>query len=509
MNRHATTRPAAGRESPAVRFRGIGKAFPGVRALDGVTLDIARGSCHALVGENGAGKSTLGKILAGIYVPDEGTLEVAGRPVRFRAPRDALQAGIGMVHQELLFCENLTVAENLCLGRFPARGPLLDRGRMTELARQWLSELNARIDPGATVGSLPISQQQLLQIATAVSHGAEILVFDEPTSSLSQQETGDLFKLILSLKQRGVTMIYISHRLAEVFEVADAVTVLRDGEVVSTRPVDGIDEDELVRLMIGRSLEAYYPGHLEADPGEELLRVDGLSSPGRFHDVSFALRAGEVLGLAGLVGAGRTEVAEAIFGLDPAATGDILIRGRTVRVRSPHEAMRRGLGLIPEDRKRHGLVLTMSAKDNISLPTVDRLSRGGWILPAEERRLARTYFDRLGVRPPNVFAPSAALSGGNQQKLVIARWMAAQCCILLVDEPTRGVDVGAKAEIHALIDQLANAGAGVLLVSSDLPEIINLATRVVVLREGRVVGEVARSEATQARLVRMMAGLPE
>jgi ABC-type sugar transport system ATPase subunit len=412
-----------------------------------------------------------------------------------------------MVHQELLFCENLTVAENLCLGDLPSRGPFVSRGRMVARARQHLAEINADIDPTTTLGALPISRQQLVQIAAAVARGARILVFDEPTSSLSQRETEHLFELITRLRQRGVTMIYISHRLHEIFRIADAVTVLRDGEVVATRPVSEYNEDRLVRQMIGRPLEQYFPVHLAARPGEELLRVEGLSSPGRFQDVSFCLRSGEILGLAGLVGAGRTEIAEAIFGLDPHATGRVLIRAAPIRVTHPARAMGGGVGLIPEDRKRYGLVLSMNARENISLPSLRRLSRFGWIRLEAEKQLARRYFERLDVRAPRIDADTGGLSGGNQQKLVIARWMAAECSILLVDEPTRGVDVRAKAEIHGLIDSLAHSGAGVLLISSELPEIINLSTRILVIRNGRISGEVARSEADQDRLLRLMAGV--
>jgi ABC-type sugar transport system ATPase subunit len=492
---------------PIVRFRNIGKRFPGVRALRHVDLDVAKGACHALVGENGAGKSTLGKILAGIYSPDEGVLEVGGATVRFRDARAAGAAGIGMVHQELLFCENLTVAENLCLGRLPSRGPFLARRRMRELAVAWLADMETVIDPDTRVGDLAISQQQLVQIAAAVARGARILVFDEPTSSLSQPECRRLFDLIARLKRQGVTILYVSHRLEEVFAIADHVTVLRDGHVVETRPTDGFDEAGLVELMIGRPLSAYFPAHLEQEPGEELLRVEGLSSPGRFRDISFSIRAGEILGVAGLVGAGRTELAEAIFGLDRSASGRIFVQGRPLRLGDVRAAMRRGLGLVPEDRKRHGLVLSMNARENISLPILERMSRLGWVRRGREQQLAREYVNRLRVRAPGIDAPAAGLSGGNQQKLVIARWMAAECGILIVDEPTRGVDVGAKAEIHGLVDSLAGSGAGVLLISSELPEVIHLSTRIMVLRGGRMTGMIDRAGASQEALMRLMAGL--
>ena len=490
-----------------ISIRGLRKSFPGVQALRDVSLDIRRGACHALMGENGAGKSTLGKILAGLYTADAGDIRVDGRLMRFRNPAEAVRAGIGMVHQELLFCENLTVAENLCLGSLPRRGGFLSRSAMVARARQYLATLAADVDPLATVGELSISQQQLVQIAAAVGFGAKILIFDEPTSSLSQPEAEQLFTLMARLREQGVTLIYVSHRMAEIFRVCDAVTVLRDGEVVATRSVAECDENSLVKLMIGRTLDVYFPAHLKRAPAEELLRVEALASPGRFQDVSFTLRAGEVLGLAGLVGAGRTEIAEALFGLDPHVTGQVFLRGQPIRLSSAHNAMTHGFGLVPEDRKRHGLVLSMNARENISLPLLERLRRWGRVDAAAERRLAQNYFDRLRICAPGLETPAVSLSGGNQQKLVIARWLAADCRVLLVDEPTRGVDVGAKAEIHALIDQLAESGAAVLLISSELPEILHLSTRVLVLRHGRIAGEVPRADATQETLMRLMAGV--
>lgn len=416
-------------------------------------------------------------------------------------------AGVGMVHQELLFCENLTVAENLCLGQLPRRGPFVSQLILRERARVWLDAIQAKIEVDRPVGGLPVSQQQLVQIAAAVARGARVLVFDEPTSSLSQAESEHLFALIAKLKRQGVTSIYVSHRLEEIFRLCDAITVLRDGQVVATKPASEVTPDSLVQLMIGRALDACFPAHPHGERSRELLRVENLSSPGRFENVSFSLRAGEVLGLAGLVGAGRTELTEALFGLDPRATGRVLYRGERVRIRNPREALRLGIGLVPEDRKRHGLVLSMRARENISLPILNRLARFGWVRSARERSIAKDYFERLRVRATGIDAPSNGLSGGNQQKLVIARWLAAACKVLIVDEPTRGVDVGAKAEIHALIDGLARDGNAVLLVSSELPEIIHLSTRILVLRAGRIVGEVKREEANQDSLMRMMAGI--
>jgi ribose transport system ATP-binding protein len=501
-------RTPAGRPSPpAVEFDGVTKRFPGVVALQDVSFSIAAGACHALCGENGAGKSTLGKLLAGLYRVDAGVLRVFGEPVQFAGPQAALAAGIGMVHQELLFCDNLSVAENLCLATLPSRRGLLSRVEMVRRAQHMLAAIDAPLDVHRAVGELTAGQQQMLQIAGAVGRGARIIVFDEPTSSLSQHEALKLYELLGRLRAQGVTAIYVSHRMEEIFRLCDTVTVLRDGRHVATQPTASLDERTLVQMMIGRSLEEYFPKHVNTAAGAELLRVEHLSSPGRFTDVSFTVNAGEVVGFAGLVGAGRSEVAHALFGLDRGATGTIAVRGRPVAMTGIETAMRNGIGLVPEDRKRQGLVLPMPAGSNTSLVILKQLARWTFIKRHEERSLARRYFDRLRVRAPGPETITAGLSGGNQQKIVLAKWLAAQCDILILDEPTRGVDVGAKAEIHALIDELAASGKAVILISSELPEILHLSTRIVVLREGRVTGELPRGQATQYALMRLMAGL--
>jgi ABC-type sugar transport system ATPase subunit len=494
-------------ETAAIEFDGVTKRFPGVVALEDVSVTIAAGSCHALCGENGAGKSTLGKILAGLYRVDAGRLRVFGREVHFTGPEAALAAGIGMVHQELLFCENLSVAENLCLGTLPSRRGFLSTADMVRRAQQMLAAIDAPLDVRRTVGELTAGQQQMLQIASAVGRGARIIVFDEPTSSLSQHEAVKLYELLDRLRAQGVTAIYVSHRMEEIFRLCDTVTVLRDGRHVATQPTASLDERALVQMMIGRALEEYFPQHVKAPPGAELLRVDGLSSPGKFADVSFAVKAGEVVGFAGLVGAGRSEVAQAVFGLDPRATGRISVRGRPVTIAGIGGAMRHGIGLVPEDRKRQGLVLPMSAGGNTSLVILRELARLSFIRRQAERSLVQSYFQRLRVRAPGPETTTAGLSGGNQQKIVLAKWLAARCDILILDEPTRGVDVGAKAEIHALIDELAASGKAVILISSELPEILHLSTRIIVLREGRLAGELSRADATQYALMRLMAGL--
>ena len=491
----------------AVRFEGITRRFPGVVALDDVSFEVEAGSCHAVCGENGAGKSTLGKILAGIQRPDAGRLLIDGREVSFGSPREAHEAGVAMVHQELAFCENMTVAENLSLGQIPSRWTFVNRSALRRRASEMLAAVGATIDPTRQMDTLSVAEQQLVQIAAAVGSGARVIIFDEPTSSLSEGEAERLYTLLADLKERGVTVIYVSHRMPEIFRLCGSVTVLRDGRHVSTQSIDSLDEGELVRLMIGRQLEQYFPEHVQVTPREELLRVERLSRPGRFHDVSFSLRAGEVLGFAGLVGAGRSELAQAIFGLDQDVTGAVYVRGRVARIRNPRDAMALGLGFVPEDRKRQGLVLQMRARENTTLPTLESLARFGWVQRSAERAVAQSYIDRLRVRTHSMDATTAGLSGGNQQKLVLAKWLAAKSDILILDEPTRGVDVGAKAEIHAWIDRLASEGAAILLISSELPELLNLSTRLLVLRAGRMVGEVAREEATQDGLLRLMAGL--
>ena len=499
----------SGAVAPAVRFEHITKRFPGVLALHDVSVDIAAGSCHALCGENGAGKSTLGKILAGIHAQDEGRILVHGREVRITSPRDALAAGVGMVHQELAFCENMSVAENLCLSSLPAKRGFVDRDAMVERANAMLEEIGTRLDVRKPLGTLSIAQQQMVQIASAVGSGARILVFDEPTSSLSQGEADRLYDLVGRLTQRGVACIYVSHRMPEVFRLCDTVTVLRDGQHVGTRPTSELTERDLVQMMIGRPLAAYFPRRAngEAHAHPERLRADKLTSAGKFHDVSLTLRAGEIVGLAGLVGAGRSELAAALFGLDAGAQGTMHIDGVPVHLRTPRDAIRKGLGLVPEDRKKQGLVPMETGLHNLSLSILERLSRFTWLRRAAERALGTEFFAKLRVRSTAIDVPVASLSGGNQQKIVLARWLAAGTRILLLDEPTRGVDVGAKAEIHALISDLAEKGAAILLISSELPEVLSLSDRVLVMRAGHLVGEVRRDDATQDGLLRMMAGL--
>jgi ABC-type sugar transport system ATPase subunit len=494
-------------QRPAVEFRNITKRFPGVVALEDVSVSIAPASCHALCGENGAGKSTLGKVLAGIIQPDEGMVVLDGTPVRFASPTQALRAGVAIVHQELAFCENLSVAENLTLGRLPGRAGFLSHQQMRNQARAMLATIEADIDVDRLVGDLTTGQQQMIQIAAALGRGARIVVFDEPTSSLSQHEAERLFRTLGELRRRGVTSIYVSHRIEEIFRLADAVTILRDGRHVATRPTSSLDEATLIQLMIGRRIDQYFPKHAEAQIGQEVLAVDGLSGPGGFRDVSFRVHAGEILGLAGLVGSGRSELARAIFGIDSRSSGEMRLRGQRVDPATPADAIRLGIGLVPEDRKRQGLVLPMTGRSNGALAILGQLSRHGFLSEAIEAEAIAPYVGRLHMRSEQLRAPVASLSGGNQQKVVLMKWLAARCPVLIVDEPTRGVDVGAKAEIHALIDELAMNGTAIILISSEMPEVLNLSRRILVFRDGRVAGEVPRSAASPEVVMRLMAGV--
>jgi ABC-type sugar transport system ATPase subunit len=492
---------------PFLSFQSITKRFPGVLALDGVSFEVERGSCHALVGENGAGKSTLGKILAGVYVADEGKIKLDGKTILTPNPLAARKLGIAMVHQELAFCPNLSVAENLCLGDLPRRAGFLDRRRMRARARSMLGEIEADLDVDVPISQFSTAQEQLVQIAAALGTNAHMIIMDEPTSSLSVRESEHLFELLGKLKKRGITVIYVSHRLEEIFRLCDAVTVLRDGRHVITEPIAATNPDRVIHQMVGREVKQYTSQHLARTLGDELLRVENLCSPGKFSDISFTVRAGEILGFAGLVGAGRSEVAQAIFGLDPAATGKIFVRGKELPLGSVTRALGAGIGFLPEDRKRLGLVLTMNCRENASLAVLRRLSIAGFVRRRQERLLAKKYIEQLRVKTQSIETPIASLSGGNQQKIALAKWLARECAVLIVDEPTRGVDVGAKAEIHHLLDELACQGLGLVAISSELPEVMNLSRRILVMRQGRIAGELARGEFSQPALMRLMAGV--
>ena len=490
-----------------LEFSGITKRFPGVLALDGVSFGIERGTCHALIGENGAGKSTLGKILAGVHTADGGELKMDGRVIHPTDPLSARELGIAMVHQELAFCPNLSVAENLCLGDLPRRAGFVNRSELRARAKAMLATIGADVEPDAIIGTLSTGKEQLVQIAAAVGTGAKVIVMDEPSSSLSAAETHELFRLVRELKSRGITLIYVSHRIEELFALCDNITVLRDGRHVATESIAGTTPQRVVTQMIGRELLISTPNHLTKPLGGECLRVAGLASPQKFSGIDLCVRAGEIVGIAGIVGAGRSEVVEAIFGLDPAASGSVTVRNIILPTGSRDAALAAGVGLVPEDRKRQGLVLGLNCRENTSLAALPGLTTLGWVRRAAERTLAERYTKRLRVKAPSLETITAGLSGGNQQKIALAKWLARSCDVLLIDEPTRGVDVGAKAEIYQLLDELACEGKALLIVSSELPELIGLCRRIVVMREGRIAGEVARADFSEAALMRLMAGV--
>lgn len=492
---------------PFLEFKGITKRFPGVLALDGVSFAVEQGSCHALIGENGAGKSTIGKILAGVYTADAGEIRLNGQLIHAANPLAARKLAIAMVHQELAFCPNLSIAENLCLGELPQSAGWLNRKEMRHRAHAMLREVGAEMDVDLPISSLSTGQEQMVQIAAALGVNAKIIVMDEPTSSLSAGESEHLFELLKDLKRRGITVIYVSHRMEEIFRLCDAITVLRDGRHVATEKISETNPDRVIHQMVGREVIFQEPKHLQRDLGEELLRVEKLSSPGKFLDVSFTVRAGEVLGFAGLIGAGRSEVVQAIFGLDPSASGSVFVLGEALPLFSIDEALRAGIGFLPEDRKRQGLVLSMNCRENASLAALDGLTRLGFVKRDEERVLAQKYADRLRVKTPSLETVIASLSGGNQQKVALAKWIARQCKILIVDEPTRGVDVGAKVEIHELLDELACQGLALVVISSELPEVMSLSRRILVMRQGSVAGVIERPQFSQPHLMKLMAGI--
>lgn len=483
------------------------KEFPGVRALQGVSLAVRSGEIHGLLGENGAGKSTLIKCLAGIHQPDRGSIWLRGREVRFASPRDAIQAGIATIHQELSLAPHLTVMENITLGREPVRGPLplIDRRQMAAQAAAALARLGVEIDPAARVGELGVGSQQMVEIARALAVEAQVLILDEPTAALTQAEVERLYAVLEGLRQRGTGIIYISHRLEELYRLCDRVTVLRDGSYVGTYPMPQTPEADLVQAMVGRPLKDRFPAR-EVQPGPEALVVRELSRGKVLRQVSLTVRRGEVVGVAGLMGAGRTELARAIMGLDPVESGSVAVLGRPVRTGDPGAALAAGLAFVPEDRKAQGLFLNRSVRENLTFAGLNRLVRWGWLSRRAERHLTSRMIGELAIRTAGGEVPVGTLSGGNQQKVVLGRWLAVGPQVLILDEPTRGVDVGAKAEIYRLINQLAAAGKAILLISSELPELLGMCDRILVMREGRLAGEFTRARATQEAIMRCAVG---
>ncbi len=485
--------------------RDLVKRFPGVLALDGVSITVRSGEIHAVVGENGAGKSTLMKILSGASTPDGGELTLDGAPLQLESPRQAQRHGIRMIHQELSLVPELSVAENILLGAEPARHGVIDRAGQQREARAVLERLGqGALDPQRRVGGLSLAERQMTEIAKAMAQRAELLILDEPTAILSQEETRTLFALLRQLRDAGVAIAYISHRMDEVFDLADRVTVLRDGRTVSSAPMAGVSRPEVVRQMVGRELSEGFPPPT-AVPGDDVLHVHDLHS-GLARGVSFTVRRGEVVALVGLVGAGRTDVVRAIFGAAPIISGTLTLRGSPYHPRSPRDAIAAHIGLLPEDRKSQALVLDGAVQSNATLAALGDFASGGVIDRSRERAAVEEWFDTLAIRVADPGQPVRLLSGGNQQKVVLARWLLARSTLLLFDEPTRGIDIGAKAEIYALIRRLTAGGAAILMISSELPEALGMADRVVVMRAGRSVGELAHADATPDRVAALILG---
>jgi ribose transport system ATP-binding protein len=491
---------------PVLQMRGISKRYPGARALDNASLEVRAGEVHILLGENGAGKSTLMKILSGAVRADSGEILLDGRPVALSSPLRARRLGISTIYQELSLVPHLSVAENIFLGKTPTRwAGVVDRARMRSGSRRILDGLGLAIDSNAPVHTLRLAQQQMVEVARALSDDARLLVMDEPTSALSRREVAELFATIARLTAKGVAVVYISHRMDEVFQIGHRVTVLRDGTHVATRDIAGVTAAELVRLMANREVAEHYPRR-QHSAGEELLRVDRVHGSG-LEDISFVLRRGEILGIAGLVGAGRTRLARALVGADPMADRRIVMRGKAVRIESPADAVRAGIGFLPEDRKQQGLVLRLSVERNISLSHLGALARFGVLNRFKERSEAEAAVANLRIRTPGPDQLVLNLSGGNQQKVVLAKWLAAHAGILIFDEPTRGIDVAARQEIYLLMNRLVENGAGLIMISSDLPEVLGMSDRILVMRGGRVVRELAAHEATDASVLQAALGV--
>ncbi len=482
-------------------IRNITKEFPGVKALTDVSFQVKRGSVHALVGENGAGKSTLIKVLTGVYKADAGSFWFKGKEAHVATPLEAQKLGLSVVHQELKLSETLSVAENVFLGRpFMTKMHLVDWKRLRQEAKKLLDSLGISMDVDREVSHLSVAQKQIVEICKALSFDAELLIMDEPSATLTDKELDCLFHIIDILKERGVTVIYISHRMEEIFKIADMVTVLRDGCQIATLPVSEVDRTGLISMMVGRELVDEYP-KLEAEIGDVALEVKGLSTVKLLHDVNLKVRHGEIVGLAGLVGAGRTETARAIFGADKRLEGEIYIDGKKVDIHSVQDAVKNKIALVPEDRKQQGLILIHSISVNTSLVDLNNVCQKGLLSRKKEKELARRYIDMLGTATPSENREVRLLSGGNQQKVVLAKWLAVDSEVLIFDEPTRGVDVGAKAEIYKLMCQQAQKGKAVVMISSDMPELIGICDRIYVMREGTISGELERKDFSQEAIL--------
>ncbi|MEH6650367.1 MAG: sugar ABC transporter ATP-binding protein [Motiliproteus sp.] len=489
-----------------LEMQNVSKTFPGVKALDNVNLNVRKGSIHALMGENGAGKSTLMKILYGIYTPDAGgVVMLDGQPFTPKSPIDAIRSGLAMVPQEISPAHNLSVADNFFLGREPTKGILLDQKQMNAETNRVLEELGIPMKVEELMSHVPVAKAQLLAIAMAVSYEAKVLIMDEPTTALTEAEVAQLYQIVRKVQAKGISIIYISHKLGEVFELSDEVSVIRDGQYIGTKKTTDITKEELIRMMVGREMNEMFQRDT-VEIGETLLEVKDLSLPGKFENINFSVRKGEVFGIAGLVGAGRSEVVEAVFGYKPAESGEIRIHGRRVDITKPMDAITHGIGLVTEDRKQTGLMLNMSVTDNMIMPDLSPYINSWLISSGLASAVANDQRDQLRIKTPTVDTIIGDLSGGNQQKVLIARWLLLEPEILILDEPTKGIDVGAKAEIYKLIVELARMGKAIVIISSEMLELLALSDRIMVMAEGRESGIVNRSEATQEVILEMAAG---
>jgi ribose transport system ATP-binding protein len=491
-----------------LEMKGIGKTFPGVKALEGVHLSIREGQVHALLGENGAGKSTLIKILSGAYTRDEGEIYFDGELVDVRTPADAERLGISTIYQEFNLAPNMTIAENIFLGHLPTKGGRIDWAAVRTRSRELLDSLNVNLSVDTLTGTLSVAQQQMVEIAKALNRNTRILVMDEPSAVLSEKDIEKLFAVVRRLQASGIGIIYISHRLKEIFELADEVTVLKDGRYVATRSVAEVDMDDLVKLMIGRNLEDIYPKR-EGEPGEVVLSVSHLAQTHLARDVSFDLRAGEIVGFAGITGSGRTEAVRVVFGADKATAGEMTLFGKPYSPRSPKDAIRHGVALVTEDRKRQGLLLKLQVYFNMTVSGLDRLRKGGVLQLKDEQKLVRKWIKDLRIKTPGPDFMVVNMSGGNQQKVVLARWLSLGIKVFILDEPTRGIDVGSKAEIYQIMADLADQGIAIIMISSELPEVLGMSDRVMVMREGRIVKELSREEASEEVVMQYAVGHAE
>ncbi|MEN6524713.1 MAG: sugar ABC transporter ATP-binding protein [Anaerolineaceae bacterium] len=485
----------------------ISKSFPSVKALDNVQLSVKKGTVHALMGENGAGKSTLMKVLIGLYTPDSGKIIFNGQPVILHDTAAALKMGISMIHQELSPIPYMTVAENIYLGREPMnKVGLVDRKAMLSKTKGLLEQLDIHVDPASLMKDISIANTQMVEMAKAISYNSKLIIMDEPTSAITEREVEHLFNLIRSLKEKGVSIIFITHRIDEVFEIADEITVFRDGHYIATVPARETDKNSLISMMVGRELTNIFPKE-EAEIGEVVLSVKNLNRKGKVNDVSFDLRRGEILGLAGLMGAGRTEIIESIFGIAKVESGEIFIKGQKVRIAKPEDAIRHGMALLTEDRRSSGIMGVLSVRDNMIIANLKQFTKRGFLHNRLINETCNKERSRLDIKTPSMDQLINLLSGGNQQKVLVSRWLLTSPDILILDEPTRGIDVGAKAEIHRLMSKLAQEGKAILMISSELPEILGMSDRVIVMHEGCLTGEFTRAEASQENIMRAATGI--